>query len=91
MFTLFYNKHLKSIGSSRFYIQGSATIIPMTGRSSDELRDELSLLMAEHIASVKTQTFGGLDEIALRIQELRLRKIREVAADYLAALKAEAS
>jgi hypothetical protein len=63
----------------------------MTGRSSDELRDELSLLMAEHIKSVKTQTFGGLDETALQQQEQRLRKIREVTADYLAALKRESS
>jgi hypothetical protein len=63
----------------------------MTRHSIDDLRSELSLLMAEHIESVKAETFGGLDAIALRIQELRLRKIREVAADYLAALKAEAS
>jgi hypothetical protein len=63
----------------------------MTGSRSDELRDELSVLMAEHIESVKTQTFGGLDETALRQQEQRLRKIREVAADYLAALKGESS
>jgi hypothetical protein len=63
----------------------------MAGRRVDELRDELSRLMAEHIESVETQTFGGFDEIALRIQELRLRKIREVAADYLAALKGESS
>jgi hypothetical protein len=63
----------------------------MTGSRSDELRDELSILMAEHIESVKTQTFGGLDETGLRQQEQRLRKIREVAADYLAALKGESS
>jgi hypothetical protein len=63
----------------------------MTGRSSDELRDELGRLMAEHIQSVKTQTFGGLDGSALQLQEQRLRKIREVAADYLAALKQESS
>jgi hypothetical protein len=63
----------------------------MTGSRSDELRDELNVLMAEHIESVKTQTFGGLDETGLRQQEQRLRKIREVAADYLAALKGESS
>lgn len=63
----------------------------MTGRSSNELRDELGILMAEHIESVKTQTFGGLDKAALHQQEQRLRKIREVAANYLAALKRESS
>ena len=61
----------------------------MSGRSSNELRDELGLLMAEHIQSVKTQTFGGLDKTAFHEQEQRLRKIREVAADYLEALKRE--
>ena len=63
----------------------------MPSRRVDDLRDELSRLMAEHIESVKAQTFGGLNETEVQQQERRLRKIREVTVDYLATLKGKSS
>ncbi len=39
--------------------------------------------------SLKRQTFLGLDKVELRRQEERLKRIREVSADFLAALKLE--
>lgn len=59
----------------------------MDGRGVEELRDALSRLMLEHVASLKGETFGGLAEEDVRKQEERLKRIREVAADYLAALR----
>lgn len=59
----------------------------MDRRSLTELRDELTHLMQEHIASFKDETFGGLSEDQLCEQEERLKRIREVSADFLAALK----
>jgi CRISPR/Cas system-associated endoribonuclease Cas2 len=60
----------------------------MGERSLEELRDELNRLMQEHIESVENETFTGrLNEEELRQQEERLKRIREVSADYLAALK----
>jgi hypothetical protein len=61
----------------------------MVGRSATELREELSRLMEEQIESLKKQTFLGLDEPELRRQEERLKRIREVSAAFLAALKRE--
>lgn len=55
-----------------------------------ELRDELERLMLAQIESLRAQTFGGLSEQQLREQDARLKRIREVSADYLAALKEEA-
>ena len=52
-----------------------------------ELRDELSRLMLEHIASMKAETFVALNEEELRQHADRLKRIREVSADLLAALK----
>jgi hypothetical protein len=52
-----------------------------------ELRTELQRLMAEEIASLKSQTFGGANEQELRVQSERLNRIREVSADLLALLK----
>ena len=43
--------------------------------------------MLEHIESLEKETFGGLNEEDLRQQEERLKRIREVSADFLAALK----
>jgi hypothetical protein len=64
----------------------------MASRSLEELRDELSRLMQEHIESVKAETFlGRLDEEALLQQAERLKRIREVSAAFLAALKRSAS
>lgn len=54
-----------------------------------ELRDELQKLMAEQIENLKAQTFGGIDEEAMRQQDARLKRIREVSADFIAALKYE--
>ena len=58
-------------------------------RSAAELRDELNRLMQEHMDSLRGQVFGGISAEALREHELRLSRIREVSADYLAALKRE--
>jgi hypothetical protein len=64
----------------------------MAGRSLEELRDELNRLMQEHIESVKAETFlGRLDEEALLQQEQRLKRIREVSADLLLALRRSAA
>jgi hypothetical protein len=62
----------------------------MAGRSLEELRDELRRLMLEHLESMKAETFVGLSEEVLRQQEERLKRIREVSADFLAALKRSA-
>jgi hypothetical protein len=43
--------------------------------------------MLEQIESLKAQTFGGLNEEQFREQAERLKRIREVSADFLAALK----
>ncbi|MGA2747040.1 MAG: hypothetical protein ABSE44_20250 [Candidatus Sulfotelmatobacter sp.] len=61
----------------------------MAGRSAAELREELSRLMEEQMESLRRQTFLGLDNLELRRQEERLKRIREVSADFLAALKRE--
>ena len=64
----------------------------MDSRSPEELRDELSRLMLEQIESVDAETFlGKPDEEALRQQEERLKRIREVSAAFLAALKRRAA
>jgi hypothetical protein len=59
----------------------------MTDRNFEELRDELSRLMLEHIQSLREEAFGGLTDELLREREERLKRIREVSADYLAVLK----
>jgi recombinational DNA repair ATPase RecF len=59
----------------------------MAGRSIKELREELSRLMDEQIATLKKERFGGLSASEIRKQEELLTRIREVSADYLAALK----
>jgi hypothetical protein len=59
----------------------------MAGRSLEEIRDELERLMLEQVESLKTQTFGGLSQEELRKQDERLKRIREVSADFLSALK----
>ncbi|MGA1987156.1 MAG: hypothetical protein ABSG72_12895 [Candidatus Sulfotelmatobacter sp.] len=61
----------------------------MAGRSAEELREELGRLMEEQMESLKKQTFLGLDKVELHRQEERLKRIREVSADFLAALKRE--
>jgi hypothetical protein len=59
----------------------------MGERSFEELRGELRRLMQEHIESMENETFIGLDKEELSQQEERLKRIREVSADYLTALK----
>ena len=64
----------------------------MPSLSLEELRDELSRLMQEHIESVNAETFlGRLDEEALLQQEERLKRIHEVSAAFLAALRRSAA
>jgi hypothetical protein len=58
----------------------------MDGRV-EEIRDDLKRLMLEQLESLKVQTFGGLTEEELQQQKERLKRIREVSADFLAALK----
>jgi len=45
--------------------------------------------MLEQIESLKKQTFGGISKEELREQEERLKRIRQVSADFFAALKRE--
>jgi hypothetical protein len=52
-----------------------------------ELGDELERLMREQIESLTKQTFLGINLEDLSREKLRLERIREVSADYLAALK----
>jgi len=59
----------------------------MPGHSVEELRGELNRLMREQVESLRKETFGGLGAEELHQQEERLKKIREVSADYLAALQ----
>lgn len=59
----------------------------MGGRGTAELREELSRLLQEQIESLTKQTFLGPDDAELSRQEARLKRIREVSADFLAALK----
>ena len=59
----------------------------MDGRSVREIRDELERLMLEQVESLQAQTFGGLSAEELREQGERLKRIRELSADYLSVLK----
>jgi hypothetical protein len=61
------------------------------GPGAEELRNELNRLMLEEIECLKKQTFGGLDEEELWLQEERLKRIREVSADFIAALQRQRS
>jgi hypothetical protein len=61
------------------------------GPGAEELRDELNRLMLEEIECLKKQTFGGLDAEELGLQEERLKRIREVSADFIAALQRQCS
>jgi len=59
----------------------------MGGRNAEDIRDELERLMGEQTESLKAQTFGCLSEEELYEQYERLKRIRELSADYLSALK----
>lgn len=52
-----------------------------------EIRDELERLMREQIESLQEQTFLGISEKDLQAEKERLRRIREVSAEFLEALK----
>ena len=59
----------------------------MRAPSIKELRDELSRLMLEQIESLQTETFVRRSHANLIVEEARLKRIRELSADFLAALK----
>ena len=59
----------------------------MDDPSLKEIRDELERLMQEQIESLRVEAFGGLSEDEMQRQRARLKSIREVSADFLAALK----
>lgn len=56
-------------------------------RKVDEMRDELSRLMVEQIESLRMQTFGTQDPSSLREHEKRLKRIREVSAEFILAMR----
>jgi hypothetical protein len=54
----------------------------------DDLHDELQRLMLEHVESIKEETFlGVVSEEEFHRHEMRLKRIRELSADYLATLE----
>lgn len=55
--------------------------------SVEQLRDELERLMREQIDSLARETFVGITEAELKEERERLKRIREVSADFLEALK----
>jgi hypothetical protein len=59
----------------------------VNARDISEIRDELRHLMEEQVDSLTAQAFGGLGEEESRQQDQRLKRIREVSADLLVALK----
>jgi hypothetical protein len=59
----------------------------MDGPSIEQLRDELTRLMREHIESIQKQTFLGISPEEVLLERDRLQRIREVSADFLEALK----
>jgi hypothetical protein len=59
----------------------------MDGRSVKEIRHELERLMLEQVESLNAQTFGGLSDEELHEETERLKRIRELSADYLSAMK----
>lgn len=73
----------------------SCTAVPLREQSSDfdvanrvdELRQKLSRLMEEHVESLRKQTFLPADEEQREADEKRLKRIREISADYLVAVE----
>jgi hypothetical protein len=59
----------------------------MDGQGIKEIRDELERLMREQIESLQEQTFLGISEKDLQKEKERLRRIRELSAEFLEALK----
>lgn len=73
----------------------SCTAVPFREQSSavaasnpvDELKLKVCRLMEDHIESLRTQTFLPPDDEQREADEKRLKDIREVSADYLAAVE----
>jgi hypothetical protein len=63
----------------------------MGNRSAKEISEELNRLMLEQIESLKNEIFLRLTPEELRRQRERIQRIREVFADFLAALKRDGS
>ena len=61
--------------------------IAMGERGLEEIRAELERLMLKQVDMLKKQAFVGLSEKESREQRDLLKQIREVSADYVAALK----
>jgi len=59
----------------------------MDDRPVDQLRDELRRLMREQMESLEAQTYGFVSSEELVKQEERLKRIRELFADWLELLK----
>jgi len=59
----------------------------MDGPTVEQLRDELTRLMQEHIESMQKRTFLGIGPEDVNLEKQRLQRIREVSADFLEALK----
>lgn len=56
-------------------------------RRLEKLRKELKKLMLEQVESLQAQTFGGGSKEEMRRQDERLKRIRQVSADLMSALK----
>ncbi len=59
----------------------------MDGPGIKEIRDELERLMREQIESLQEQTFLGIIEEDLQKEKERLKRIRELSAEFLRVLK----
>jgi hypothetical protein len=59
----------------------------MGERGIKDIRKELERLMLKQVDMLKKQAFVGLSEKESREQNALLKRIREVSADYIAALK----
>ena len=59
----------------------------MDGPGIKEIRDELERLMREQLESLQEQTFLGISEDDLEKEKERLKRIRELSAEFLKALK----
>jgi hypothetical protein len=58
-------------------------------RTAKELSEELGRLLSEHLEHIRKETFTWVSENEYQQEEARLRRIREVAADYLIALRSQ--
>ncbi|HTC46704.1 MAG TPA: hypothetical protein VK722_05255 [Candidatus Aquilonibacter sp.] len=55
--------------------------------SVEQIRDELERLMLEQIESLRKQTFLGVTPEELEQEKERLKRIREMSAEFLKVLK----